>query len=89
VSKSGGGPPGPGCRALTQPLSARRSYGYMPHHSRMTSEYLTAALLLGFEVGHCEELRPSACCPRIRQTSGHCAPGTPLRLPPPTTATRC
>src|SRR5258708_26070098 len=34
-----------------------RSYGYMPHHSRMTSEYLTAALPLGFEVRHCEELR--------------------------------
>jgi ubiquinone/menaquinone biosynthesis C-methylase UbiE len=33
------------------------SYGYMPHHSRMTSEYLTAALPLGFEVRHCEELR--------------------------------
>ncbi|HXS62171.1 MAG TPA: class I SAM-dependent methyltransferase [Streptosporangiaceae bacterium] len=33
------------------------SYGYMPHHPRMTSEYLTAALPLGFEVRHCEELR--------------------------------
>ena len=91
------------------------SYGYLPHRSRMTSEYLTAALPLGFEVRHCEELRaaparcspagpvraasrtrarptrrrPSGCCPRIRQTSGHCAPGTQLRLPPPTTATRC
>ena len=90
------------------------SYGYMPHRSRMTSEYLTAALPLGFEVRHCEELRaararfpcgplrvgvrtgtrpmrrrPSGCCPSIRQTSGHCAPGTRLRLTPPTTATRC
>jgi ubiquinone/menaquinone biosynthesis C-methylase UbiE len=33
------------------------SYGYLPHHRRMTSEYLTAALPLGFEVRHCEELR--------------------------------
>lgn len=33
------------------------SYGYIPHHPRMTSEYLTAALPLGFEVRHCEELR--------------------------------
>lgn len=33
------------------------SYGYMPHHSWRTSEYLTAALPLGFDVRHCEELR--------------------------------
>ncbi|HET7015356.1 MAG TPA: class I SAM-dependent methyltransferase [Streptosporangiaceae bacterium] len=33
------------------------SYGYTPHYYRMTSEYLTAALPLGFEVRHCEELR--------------------------------
>jgi len=33
------------------------SYGYMPHHPRATSEYLTAALPLGFEVRHCEEFR--------------------------------
>jgi hypothetical protein len=29
----------------------------MPHYKRATSEYLTAALPLGFEVRHCEELR--------------------------------
>ncbi len=33
------------------------SYGYMRHYERATSEYLTAALPLGFEVRHCEELR--------------------------------
>ena len=33
------------------------SYGYMPQYVRNTSEYLTAALPLGFEVRHCEELR--------------------------------
>jgi ubiquinone/menaquinone biosynthesis C-methylase UbiE len=33
------------------------SYGYLPHRRRMTSEYLTAALPLGLEVRHCEELR--------------------------------
>jgi len=33
------------------------SHGYMPHYKRATSEYLTAALPVGFEVRHCEELR--------------------------------
>jgi ubiquinone/menaquinone biosynthesis C-methylase UbiE len=33
------------------------SHGYMPHQSRSTSEYLAAALPLGFEVRRCEELR--------------------------------
>ncbi len=33
------------------------SHGYFPHHPPPTSEYLTAALPLGFEVRHCEELR--------------------------------
>jgi ubiquinone/menaquinone biosynthesis C-methylase UbiE len=32
-------------------------YGYLPHHKRITSEYLTAALPLGLQVRHCEELR--------------------------------
>jgi ubiquinone/menaquinone biosynthesis C-methylase UbiE len=32
-------------------------YGYLPHYSRFTSEYLVAALPLGFQVRHCEELR--------------------------------
>ena|SRR5215469_380089 len=32
-------------------------YGYMPHYKRATSEYLTTALPLGFQVRHCEELR--------------------------------
>ena len=76
------------------------SYGYMPHHSRMTSEYLTAALPLGFEVRHCEELRvphrdpadappPERVLPEHPSDIGHCAPGTRLRLTPPATATRC
>jgi SAM-dependent methyltransferase len=52
------------------------SYGYMPHHSRMTSEYLTAALPLGFEVRHCEELRvphrdPADAPPPERVLPGH------------------
>lgn len=52
------------------------SHGYMPHHSRMTSEYLTAALPLGFEVRHCEELRaaPARCSPEgSRCASAGCA----------------
>ncbi len=36
------------------------SYGYMPHYVRKTSEYLTAALPLGFEVRSCEEFRSPA-----------------------------
>jgi ubiquinone/menaquinone biosynthesis C-methylase UbiE len=32
-------------------------YGYLPHYSRFTSEYLVAALPLGFQVRRCEELR--------------------------------
>lgn len=32
-------------------------YGYMPHYRRATSEYLIAALPLGFQVRGCEELR--------------------------------
>jgi hypothetical protein len=52
------------------------SYGYMPHHSRMTSEYLIAALPLGFEVRHCEELRvphrdPAAAPPPERVLPQH------------------
>jgi SAM-dependent methyltransferase len=31
--------------------------GYLPHHNRRASEYLKAALPLGFEVRRCEELR--------------------------------
>ncbi len=31
--------------------------GYLPHFDRPTSEYLTTALSLGFQVRHCEELR--------------------------------
>ena len=52
------------------------SYGYLPHHSRMTSEYLTAALPLGFAVRHCEQLRvphrdPAAAPPPERVLPGH------------------
>jgi len=32
-------------------------YGYMPHYNRFTSEYLNAALPLGFSVRSCQELR--------------------------------
>ncbi len=32
-------------------------YGYLPHHEHRTSEYLTAALPLGFQVLHCQEQR--------------------------------
>jgi ubiquinone/menaquinone biosynthesis C-methylase UbiE len=32
-------------------------FGYLPHYRRATSEYLTAALPLGLQVRHCEELR--------------------------------
>jgi ubiquinone/menaquinone biosynthesis C-methylase UbiE len=31
-------------------------YGYLPHYNRFTSEYLTAALPLGFQVRRCQEL---------------------------------
>lgn len=42
--------------ALVQRL-ADGSYGCLPHYPRATSEYLTLALPLGFQVRHCEELR--------------------------------
>jgi SAM-dependent methyltransferase len=29
-------------------------YGHLPHYNRFTSEYLNAALPLGFQVRHCE-----------------------------------
>lgn len=32
-------------------------HGYLPHYEHVTSAYLTAALPLGFQVRHCEELR--------------------------------
>lgn len=32
-------------------------YGYLPHYNRVTSEYLVAALPLGFQVRQCEERR--------------------------------
>jgi hypothetical protein len=58
-----------------------RGYGYLPHNNRFTSEYLVAALPLGFQVRHCEDLRagwsdpdeappPSGYCPNTRRTSG-------------------
>jgi len=33
-------------------------FGYLPHHNRPASEYLAAALPLGFQVRRCEEPRP-------------------------------
>lgn len=39
-------------------------YGYMPHYMRATSEYLTCAIPLGFQVRSCEELRFSRIDPR-------------------------
>jgi ubiquinone/menaquinone biosynthesis C-methylase UbiE len=52
------------------------SYGYLPHRSRMASEYLAAALPLGFEVRRCEELRvphrdPDAAPPPERVLPEH------------------
>jgi ubiquinone/menaquinone biosynthesis C-methylase UbiE len=41
---------------LVYPLSDG-DYGYMPHYARATSEYLTCAIPLGFQVRGCEELR--------------------------------
>src|ERR1700735_1921488 len=46
-------------------------YGYLPHYNRFTSEYLAAALPLGFQVRHCEELRagwsdPNEAPPPVR-----------------------
>ena len=51
-------------------------YGYMPHYNRFTSEYLAAALPLGFQVRHCEELRaewgdPDEALPPVRILPDH------------------
>ena len=51
-------------------------YGYLPHYNRFTSEYLVAALPLGFQVRHCEELRagwsdPNQAPPPVRNLPGH------------------
>jgi ubiquinone/menaquinone biosynthesis C-methylase UbiE len=51
-------------------------YGYLPHYNRFTSEYLAAALPLGFQVRHCEELRagwsdPDEAPPPARVLPGH------------------
>jgi ubiquinone/menaquinone biosynthesis C-methylase UbiE len=51
-------------------------YGYLPHYNRITSEYLVAALPLGFQVRHCEELRagwsdPNDAPPPVRIVPEH------------------
>jgi ubiquinone/menaquinone biosynthesis C-methylase UbiE len=51
-------------------------YGYLPHYSRFTSEYLVAALPLGFQVRRCEELRagwsdPDEAPPPVRILPQH------------------
>jgi ubiquinone/menaquinone biosynthesis C-methylase UbiE len=51
-------------------------YGYLPHYRRITSEYLVAALPLGFQVRHCEELRagwsdPNEAPPAVRILPEH------------------
>jgi ubiquinone/menaquinone biosynthesis C-methylase UbiE len=51
-------------------------YGYLPHYNRITSEYLVAALPLGFQVRHCEELRvgwrdPNDAPPPVRILPEH------------------
>jgi ubiquinone/menaquinone biosynthesis C-methylase UbiE len=51
-------------------------YGYLPHYNRFTSEYLAAALPLGFQVRHCEELRavwsdPDEAPPPVRILPEH------------------
>jgi ubiquinone/menaquinone biosynthesis C-methylase UbiE len=51
-------------------------YGYLPHYNRFTSEYLVAALPLGFQVRHCEELRagwsdPNEARPPVRILPEH------------------
>ncbi len=51
-------------------------YGYLPHYTRVTSEYLAAALPLGFQVRHCEELRagwsdPNEAPPPVRILPQH------------------
>ena len=51
-------------------------YGDLPHYNRFTSEYLVAALPLGFQVRHCEELRarwsdPNEAPPPVRILPGH------------------
>ena len=56
------------------------SYGYLPHHSRMTSEYLTAALPLGFEVRHCEKLHAAPA---------RCSPAGPVRVGVPLETRAC
>ncbi|RIQ11365.1 class I SAM-dependent DNA methyltransferase [Jiangella rhizosphaerae] len=53
--------------------------GYLPNRSRLASEYLAAALPLGFEVRHCEEpMRPS---PFVGPDGA--PPGAPGAVPPP------
>lgn len=52
-------------------------YGYMPHYYRITSEYLTAALPLGFQVRRCEELRNSYLDPAAAPAAERVLPDHP------------
>jgi ubiquinone/menaquinone biosynthesis C-methylase UbiE len=52
-------------------------YGYLPHYNRFTSEYLTAALPLGFQLRHCEELRHPEMDPAAAPAAEQVRPGHP------------
>jgi ubiquinone/menaquinone biosynthesis C-methylase UbiE len=80
------------------------SLGYMPTKSRLTSEYLAAALPLGLQVRGCQEPRPPrwstrpgsrstaartrSTLPASRPTSGLCIAGHPTQPTLPTVASR-
>jgi ubiquinone/menaquinone biosynthesis C-methylase UbiE len=52
-------------------------FGYLPHYNRFTSEYLTAALPLGLQVRHCEELRHPWRDPSAEPAADRIGPGQP------------
>ncbi len=85
-------------RPLVMALSGG-DFGYLPHRLHLASDYLAAALPLGFEVRGCEEPRlpypaidpeatPPSARPITHPTSGRCGPGAQLRSMPPTAMTR-
>jgi len=52
-------------------------YGYMPHYKRATSEYLTCAIPLGYQVRSCEELRSPRLDPNDAQPAERVLPKHP------------
>jgi hypothetical protein len=62
-----------------------RTFGYIPVRARLASDYLAAALPLGFEVRGCEELRRHEPLVDeegndLKDDTPEFAPGTPLNI---------